>query len=779
MAREATLVQVGKHKVELSNLNKVLFPDPTIIKAEVIEYYLKVAPTILDHIKGRPLSLVRYPDGVNGERFFQKDRPGWAPDWVDYVRLGSGDKKDYIIATEEATLVWLANLACLELHQMHVYKPHFDKPDYLVFDLDPPEGFPFREVVQIALDLKDHVENYGYSSFVKTTGGKGIHLLAPIEPKWSFQEVFQAASDLAKPFVKARSATTTLHIKKQARKERVLVDIYRIRSGQTIIAPYSLKGNQAASVSMPLTWEQLAMVKDPGEFNLRTVLDQVLREGDAWEGIQAHAMPLHTKSKVPKAIKKQLSSDQHKTPKQLDDYKKKRDFDRTPEPRAAVPEGRGDAFVVHRHHASHLHYDLRLEKDGVLRSWAVPRGLPPFPGIKRLAVATEDHPLAYLNFEGAIPKGQYGGGDMWIFARGRYRIIKEKKDGFYFKLLSKDITAEYRIHLMKEKEWLLERVDHPQLNWLEDEVNPMLAESRTETPAYGHYLYEVKWDGIRAFITVKDGELSLRTRNNQIINQQFPELCIPEKAFRINAAVFDAEIVCFDRNGKPDFKKVIKRLQRRSSMDIERAVKSSPAFCYLFDCLYLDGRPIINEPLLRRRVWLKGSFRKNTPYRISEVVEEGEELFVASRAMGLEGIMAKNPQSKYLPGKRSDNWLKIKVRNTRDCLIVGYTIGQGDRNPYFGALHLAEEVNGKLEYRGKVGTGFEVDAMKEVDQYLKKLDTIDRPVDKKPLDEAKSTWVEPVLSCEIQYATMTEDGAFREPVFLRLRPDLVGSIDKL
>ena len=240
--------------------------------------------------------------------------------------------------------------------------------------------------------------------------------------------------------------------------------------------------------------------------------------------------------------------------------------------------------------------------------------------------------------------------------------------------------------------------------------------------------------------------------------------------------MFDAEIVCFDKNGKPDFKKVIKRLQRRSSMDIERAVKSSPVYCYLFDCLYLDGRAIINEPLLRRRIWLKDSVRKNTPYRVSEVVEEDQELFEAARGIGLEGIIAKEPQSKYLPGKRSDAWLKIKVRNTHDCLIVGYTIGKGDRGPYFGALHLAEEVNGKLEYRGKVGTGFEENSMKEIYQHLKKLDTIDRPVDKKPLDDAKSTWVEPVLYCEIQYATMTEDGAFREPVFLRLRPDLVGNV---
>ena len=140
MAKDSQIVKVGKRKLELSNLNKILFPDDDIVKAQVIEYYLKIAPTILNHIKGRPLSLVRFPDGIYGEKFFQKNRPDWAPEWIEYVALGSEDKKDYIIATEEATLVWLANLACLEIHQMHSKKPNYDKPDYMVFDLDPPEG---------------------------------------------------------------------------------------------------------------------------------------------------------------------------------------------------------------------------------------------------------------------------------------------------------------------------------------------------------------------------------------------------------------------------------------------------------------------------------------------------------------------------------------------------------------------------------------------------------------------------------------------------------------
>jgi len=182
MARSSQYVKVGKRTVELSNLKKVLWPDDEFVKAELIEYYLKLAPTILSHIKGRPLSVVRYPNGVNGESFFQKNRPDWAPDWMDHAALGDKVKKvDYMIATEDASLVFLANLACIELHQMHSRSPRFDKPDYFVVDFDPPEGFPFATTRSLAFEYKEHLEQFGYHTFVKTTGKKGLHVLAPIE----------------------------------------------------------------------------------------------------------------------------------------------------------------------------------------------------------------------------------------------------------------------------------------------------------------------------------------------------------------------------------------------------------------------------------------------------------------------------------------------------------------------------------------------------------------------------------------------------------------------
>lgn len=772
MAKKSQWALIGKRKVELSNLDKILFPKDDIVKAHVIEYYLKIAPTLLNHIKGRALILIRFPDGVGGESFYQKNRPEWAPDWIEFVTLGK-EKKDYIIATEPASLVWLANLASLELHQLHSRKPNFENPDYMVFDLDPPEGYNFKNIVELAMELKPHIENFGYTTFVKTTGGKGVHICCPIEPKWDFHQVFEAAQAIAQPFVESKPKDTTLHIKKDARKGRVLIDIFRIRSGQSIVSPYSLRGRDGAPVSMPLTWEELSKVTSPLEFNINNAVEKVVNDGDAWEGMDAYAVELHTHRTVKVSKTKKLKENpKHKSPGQLETYSKKRDFTKTSEPFAKVLEGPGTSFVVHRHHASHLHYDLRLEQDGVLKSWAVPRGLPPYPGIKRLAVQTEDHPMEYLTFDGKIPKGQYGAGEMWIYALGKYQITKDKKDGFYFRLSSKEVNGEYRIYRIKQKEYLLERVDTPQINFLHDTIQPMLSESAKKPPIGDEFIYEIKWDGIRALITIEDGQIKIKSRNQNDITKQFPELTQVDKSFRATCGVFDAEIVCLSKEGKPDFKKVIHRLMSTGETTIQKLVKTSPVYCYIFDCLYLDGRSIINEPFLKRRAWLKDVIKSETAYRISEIEEDGEALFEAAKEHSLEGIMAKWKNGKYYPGKRADVWQKIKVRNTRDCVIIGYTAGKGDRSTTFGGLHIAELENNALVYRGKVGTGFDGSMIKEIFNKIKKIKEIKKPIPVKIVDEKVSKWVEPKLMVEVSFASFTPDKNFREPVFVRMREDL-------
>jgi ATP-dependent DNA ligase len=213
-------------------------------------------------------------------------------------------------------------------------------------------------------------------------------------------------------------------------------------------------------------------------------------------------------------------------------------------------------------------------------------------------------------------------------------------------------------------------------------------------------------------------------------------------------------------------------MQQKAEGSIERAKAKHPAVCYLFDCLYLDGRSIINEPLTRRREWLMDAIRKESPFRVSEFVEDGPAFFDAVKQMGLEGIMAKQRHSVYSPGKRTDAWLKIKTRQTTECVIIGYTPGKGDRHARFGALHLAQVNDGELKYVGKVGTGFDENLLSAVYAELEKLKRSPKPVKEKPLDSAQSVWLEPKLMCEVGFASLTPDGLLREPVFVRLRPDL-------
>jgi bifunctional non-homologous end joining protein LigD len=772
MARTSTTATVGKRKIELSNLNKVLFPSDQIIKAELIEYYLKIAPTILRHIKGRPLTLVRWPDGVDHQTFFQKNRPEWAPQWLEHVELGNRDDKvDYVIATEEASLVWLANLACIELHQMHCRTPHYDKPDYIVWDLDPPEKYPFTQIVELAFDLREFIEKYGYHTFVKTTGGKGVHIVAPIEPNWSFELGREAALDVAKAFIQRHSETTTLLIKKDQRKGKVLIDIYRNSTYQTIVSPYSVRGRGNGPVSMPLTWERLETVKDPTEFNLRNAPDLLLEDGDPWETIGAYATKLHTQQPKTKAPKTKPKASK-KEDDALAEYARKRAFDKTPEPGPEVFAGENNAFVVHRHHATRLHYDVRLEREGTLKCWAVPKGLPPRPGIKRMAVQTEDHPVKYLDFEGTIPKGEYGGGDMWIFARGRYEITKEKKDGFYFRMQSREWNDEYRMIHTKNKDWLCERLVPPQIDWLRDPIEPMLAQNRNDPFDSPDYLYELKWDGIRAMVSLDEGNITIRSRAQRDITNLFPELQIPDQAFRAACGLFDVEIVCLNEEGKPVFEDVLHRLQHRNEASVARARANHPAVAYVFDCLYLDGRPIVNEPLARRRAWMVDSIKLPNPaYRPNETIDDGIALFEAAAAHGLEGILAKERNSVYMPGKRSSHWFKIKTHHTADCVIIGYTKGKGEREARFGALHLGMYKGKQLVYVGKVGTGFNDRTAKTIVAELEKVKRVARPVKEKPVDDSVSVWLEPQVVCEVQYSSRVSTGNLREPVFLRLRPD--------
>ena len=754
MADKSTYVQVGKQKLTLTNLGKVLYPDDGISKAEIIAYLVEIAPHFLALSKGRPLSLIRYPDGIGEEHFFQKDIPSWAPEWVRSVRLGKEHKKNYIVAENAATLAWIGNMAGLEIHQMNVREPHLDSPDYIAFDLDPAPGTDFSVITETASALGNHLREYGYEPFFKTSGSRGIHIFTPVNPTYSIDQCFKASHFLADTFQRNHKHTT-LELSKAKRKGRMLIDIYRNRNGQTIVSPFSLRARPGAPVSMPVSFDELPGLVSSTQYSLKAVLKILKEKENPWEGMFSHAVPLHSDRK---SNKKQNPGN----PSRLKEYGSKRIFSGSPEPLPEMKTGDGFSFVLHRHDASRLHYDLRFEEDGALSSWALPKGLPERPGIKHLAIRTEDHPLDYLNFQGDIPKGEYGGGRMWIFARGKYEIIKKKKNGFYFRLDSKQFNGEFRMHEMKPSEWLLERVDDPVNDWVKHPPGPMLADQKQKVPAGKDYTYELKWDGIRAICCYSAEGFRIISRNGRDISDQFPEF--KNASFHAYDAVIDAEIVCFDKDGKPDFQKVVSRVNRKRP-------RAGHAYLYAFDLLYLDGRPIHNEPLWKRRNWLEETLKGcRDPFRLSKEEEDGKALFTEVKKAGLEGIMAKKLDGKYHPGKRTSDWIKVKVRSESTVYIIGYAKGNNERDKTFGALHIAEWVDDHFIYRGKVGTGFSEKQLINIKSKLSESKKKLLPeIENAPAGSSEDIWVKPENMIEVKYASLTNRGTYREPVFVRLK----------
>lgn len=754
-------VQVGGKKLELTNPGKLLFPESGIVKAEVIDYYYRVAPTMLKHVFGRPITLIRYPDGISGEHFYQKNKPKGAPDFITYH---IHDEHEYLLLDDPASVVWAANQAAVEIHQLQVKYPEFETPDYMVFDFDPPPEGPWEKVVFEAHKLKTYLESFGYFPLVKTTGGKGVHVVCPLVFGYTYDQVFETAKSLAEPWI-TKNPGLTLHLRKESRQDRILLDIFRNRNSQSIVAPYSLRAREGAPVSMPITWNQLEKTEGPAAYTLRNVIQSLETEGDAWGSFESYRTTLHTFKPKVVEVKELPENRRHKTPEQLAAYATKRDFSKTNEPKPEVDSVQLKAFVIQRHSATNLHYDLRLEADGVLTSWAVPRGMPTGPGIKRLAIQTEDHPLAYLRFEGEIPEGEYGAGTMEIFARGTYERTKEKKDGFYFRLRSPELSGEFRMHNTQGKEWLLERVDTPVPDWYSQPPEPMLASLATTPPLGQEYLHELKWDGIRGIFKVQDGVISIYSRNGNNLNEKFPELITGIRELKLTSAILDGEIVCLDPAGKPSFQRVISRLKGSASDQTK-----NPAVVYLFDLLVLDGRVLTYEPLQIRRKWLESCVAKPGTFRISTAFDDGTQLFAAAAEMQLEGIISKRRTAQYSPGKRSESWLKVKVRNTQDVFIIGYTLRKDDKR-MAGALHIAVSIEDKLYYKGKVGTGFDEKTIKDLTSRLTIIDVKSLPKIEDLESDKDSVWVKPEIAIEISYASITRDGRYREPVFCRTLDD--------
>jgi bifunctional non-homologous end joining protein LigD len=516
----------------------------------------------------------------------------------------------------------------------------------------------------------------------------------------------------------------------------------------------------------------------------------------------------------------------------LERYKEKRHFDRTPEPPPSTEGANAGPlqFCVQRHHATNLHYDLRLEVDGVLKSWAVPKGPTLDPAHKRLAMMVEDHPIEYGKFEGVIPKGNYGAGSVMLWDRGTYQLLGDypveeqlAKGDFKFHLTGEKLRGDFalvRTKRGKGNEWLLlkKKDAFAKAGWdTEDQarsvasgrtqeeiaqgfpapeppeaapnralaklagahkapmpssITPMLAQiGKGDPPPGDEWLYEIKWDGVRAICYLEDGKLRMVSRNGNSMDRQYPELSILPHHMKAKQAILDAEIAVLDPAGVPSFELLQRRITVAEASTIATLARNLPVVLYVFDLLYLDGYDLRGVTLAERKGLLKEVLTAGDVIRYSEHFEgNGAALLQAAREKGIEGVVGKRASSFY-ESRRTADWVKYKVTNSDSFVLCGFTKGERD---LFGALVLGIYDRGVLMWAGNVGTGFDRKMMQVIHDKLALLATAKCPVapDKNLPKEGTVTWTRPELVCEVRFSNWTEEQRLRAPVFAGLRPDI-------
>jgi bifunctional non-homologous end joining protein LigD len=537
-------------------------------------------------------------------------------------------------------------------------------------------------------------------------------------------------------------------------------------------------------------------------------------------------------------------------PEKLTEYRRKRDFATTAEPaggKESTATGGLSRFVVQKHAASRLHYDFRLEIDGVLASWAVPKGPSLDPADKRLAVHVEDHPVEYFDFEGTIPKGEYGGGTVMVWDWGGVRWLPPHGSGsagapglgddpqamvgkgdIKFELYGRKLQGVFAlVGGRRGNDWLLikkrdeaatpgeevTRFDRSVLSgrtmdeiaaaagrvWHSKEsgkgasggdgfvdlaraervrmpatLEPMMAHPGDRPFNDPKWVFEPKMDGFRILALVRDGKVRLLSRRGGDATRQFPELQSLGELLRAGQAIIDGEVVAIDESGLPSFQLLQERTGWKGGRTAAEPHPSIPVVYYAFDLPYWEGFSLLKVPLSERRKLLGVCFLDGPNVRLLETFpgEVGAALFEAARKQGQEGVIAKQLNSAYTPGKRTRSWLKIKTIKEQACAIVGYTSPQGGRG-HFGSLAVAIMERGKLAYGGQVGSGFDGALLKRLAAAMEPLRLKQPPKLARASAAPKNvTWVEPQLVCEVKYTEWTRDNVLRQPSFLRLRPDL-------
>jgi bifunctional non-homologous end joining protein LigD len=739
-------------RVKLTNAEKVLYPATGTTKSDIFDYYTRIAEVMIPHIAGRPATRKRWPNGVDEESFFEKQLAASAPDWLPRASVThrSGTTTYPIIDSVEG-LAWIAQQAALEVHvpqwrfvaewtrsRAEELKP--GPATRLVFDLDPGEGVAMAQLAEVARAVRELITGIGLITYPLTSGSKGLHLYTPLQEPVSSKGATVLAKRVAQQLEKTMPTLVTSTMTKSLRAGKIFLDWSQNNGAKTTIAPYSLRGREQPTVAAPRTWEEL---DDPSLRQLRydEVLDRVARDGDLLAPLDEDAP----------------------APDRLSRYRSMRDASKTPEP---VPVskpviGQGNSFVIQEHHARRLHYDFRLERDGVLVSWAVPKNLPDTTSVNHLAVHTEDHPLEYGGFEGIIPKGEYGAGKVIIWDSGTYEAEKFRDDEVVVNLHGSKISGRYALIQTNGDQWLAHRMKDQNVFEF-DTIAPMLATHGSVTSLKAaQWAFEGKWDGYRILIEVDHGTIRVRSRRGREVTGEYPELRSLAKDLAEHHVILDGEAVVLDSSGAPNFHE----MQNRG--------RGSRVEFWAFDVLYLDGRSLLRASYRDRRKVLE-MLGAGSDLIVPELLPgDGAQALEHSGKRGWEGVIAKRRDSTYQPGRRSSSWIKDKHWNTQEVVIGGWKAGEGGRTSGIGSLLMGIPAADGLHFAGRVGTGFTERDLANLKKTLAPLHTDESPFHPPlPRSEARGvTYVEPVLVGEVRYSEWTPDNRLRQSSWRGLRPD--------
>ena len=460
----------------------------------------------------------------------------------------------------------------------------------------------------------------------------------------------------------------------------------------------------------------------------------------------------------------------------LGPYRKKRDFAATPEPEpGSVPEAAQARYVVQEHSARAMHWDLRLEHEGTLASWAVPRGIPHDPRKNHLAVRTEDHPLEYLEFHGDIPEGEYGAGTMRIWDRGTFELHKFRADEVMVTFHGERLQGRYVLFRTDGKNWMIHRMDPPQdadREPMPEKLEPMLARTG-DLPAGDGWAYEVKWDGVRAIGYADGGRLRLASRRGNDITPRYPELRELGRVLGTREAVLDGEVIAFGDDGRPSFQKLQARMHLASESAVRRAAASSPVTYVIFDLLFLEGRSLLALPYEQRRERLRELDLNGAAWQTpAHHVGNGAALLEATKANGLEGLVAKRLDAAYVPGSRSRAWVKVKNINRAEVVVGGWLGGEGGRSGRLGALVVGVHgPDGELRYAGRVGSGFDERELGRLGRMLDEIAADESPFTGRQPPK-QTHFVVPSLVASVDYTEWTTAGTLRQPSYKGLRDDV-------